>query len=68
VADKTTKAPFPPDANVGALLAGALGRRGLFTRLIGETICLAPPLVTTEQQIDRIIEVIGAAVAEVVPE
>ena len=26
--------------------------RGLFTRMLGDIICLAPPLVTTDEQID----------------
>ena len=42
-------------------------KRGLLSRIrpgqggdhpIGDTICLAPPLVVTEAQVDRIVEVL----------
>jgi putrescine---pyruvate transaminase len=62
VADKATRQPFPPEANVGPRVANELLKRGLFTRMVGETICLAPPLVTMPEQIDRIVEIIGEAV------
>jgi len=62
VADKATRQPFPPEANVGPRVANELLKRGLFTRMVGETICLAPPLVTMPEQIDRIVEIIGESV------
>ena len=55
------KAPAAPPAK----------KRGLFTRNrggvkapfpIGDTICLAPPLVTTEQEIDRIVAILHEAI------
>ncbi|HJZ48512.1 MAG TPA: aspartate aminotransferase family protein, partial [Roseiflexaceae bacterium] len=62
VADKATKQPCPPAANVGPRVANEMLARGLFTRVVGETICLAPPLVTSEEQVDRIVEVVGQAI------
>ena len=53
VTDKTTKAPA---LQVGGKVVGEARRRGLITRIrtgqggdhpIGDTICLAPPLVIT---------------------
>jgi adenosylmethionine-8-amino-7-oxononanoate aminotransferase len=37
-------------------------RRGLWTRVVGDTICLAPPLMTSEDEIDRIVASVGAAI------
>jgi putrescine---pyruvate transaminase len=62
VSDKATKQPCAPAANVGPRAAAEMLKRGLFTRVVGETICLAPPLVSSEEQVDRIIEVVGAAI------
>src|SRR5262249_32555022 len=62
VADKATKQTCPPAANVGPRVANEMLARGLFTRVVGETICLAPPLVTSEEQVDRIVEVVGQAI------
>ena len=66
VADRSTRAPFDIGQKVGPRLQKALRERGLITRLKGESILLAPPLVTTPEQIDRIIEVVGASTREVV--
>ena len=61
VADQATKQPFAPASGVAGRLTNELLKRGLFTRTIGETICLAPPLVSTEEQIDRIVAIVGEA-------
>ena len=66
VADKATKQAFAPAAQVGPRVAAEMLRRGLFTRMLGEIICLAPPLVSTPEQVDRIVEVIGESVAAVI--
>lgn len=66
VADKATKQAFAPAAQVGPRVAAEMLRRGLFTRMLGEIICLAPPLVSTPEQVDRIVEVIGELVAAVI--
>jgi putrescine aminotransferase len=62
VADKATRQPCLPEANVGARVAGEMLRRGLFTRVVGETICLAPPLVTSREQVDRIVAIVGESI------
>ena len=63
VADKASKQAFPAEANVGLRVGAELTRRGVFTRAVGDSICFAPPLVTTEQQIDRIVEALGEAIS-----
>ena len=55
VADKASKEPFPTAANVGARVLQELTRRGLYTRVVGDTICIAPPLITPVETIDRIV-------------
>jgi putrescine aminotransferase len=65
VADKATKAAYPAADNIGVKVQKAMAERGLFTRVVGDTICLAPPLVTTDEQIDRIVAIVGDAVEAV---
>ncbi len=62
VADTATKAPFPASANVGARVQKEMTARGLFTRVVGDTICLAPPLITSYEQIDQIVSIIADAI------
>ena len=62
VADKATKAPFPTDAKVGPRMHQEMTQRGLFTRMRGEVVCLAPPLVTTPEQVDRMVEILHDAI------
>ncbi len=63
VADKTTKTQFPPEAQLSQRLYDALLERGLYTRVLFDCICLAPPLVTSEAEIDRMT----AIIAETIP-
>jgi putrescine aminotransferase len=62
VQDKATKAPYPAAAKVGGRLQKEMLKRGLYTRVRGDIICLAPPLVTTAEQVDRIVEVLWDAI------
>jgi adenosylmethionine-8-amino-7-oxononanoate aminotransferase len=65
VADKTTKQLFPPSAGVTQKLTEALLDRGLYTRVALDCICLAPPLMTSDDIIDRIVETVRDAVPAV---
>ena len=67
VQDKATKAEFPATDNIGVKVHAATQQRGLFSRLRGDVFCLAPPVVTTTEQLDRIVEILAAAIAEVLP-
>ena len=40
-------------------LTDALLDRGLYTRVAIDCICLAPPLVIEEDELDRIVDIIG---------
>ncbi len=62
VQDVATRAPFPPSAGIGPKLARAMRDRGVVTRVKGESILFAPPLVVTEEQADRMVDVTGDAI------
>ncbi|MBF6599562.1 MAG: aspartate aminotransferase family protein [Dehalococcoidia bacterium] len=63
-ADKQSRASL--GAGVGAKLLSALRERGVITRVKGDSILFAPPLVTSEEQIDHIVNATGDAIDEVV--
>ena len=66
VADKTTKALHPPEAQMTQRLTDELLARGLYTRVALDCICIAPPLVIAEAELDRLVDVIGETVAALV--
>ena len=63
VSERGRKTPFAPKLKAGETLRRALEERGLFTRARGDVILLSPPLVTREDQIDRIVEIFRGALA-----
>ena len=68
VRDKATKQQFPPEAGLTQKLTDALLDRGLYTRVAMDCICLAPPLVTTDAELDRIVNIVGETITAVVPQ
>ncbi len=68
VADRATKASFDPAKNVIGRVKAEMEARGLFTRVVRDIILLAPPLVITEAQVDRIVEIVGAGIHAVLPD
>jgi len=67
VEDRKTRKLFDPGEKVGERLRNEMTKRGLITRVRGDLIFLAPPLVTTDEQIDRIVEITREAIEAVVP-
>jgi adenosylmethionine-8-amino-7-oxononanoate aminotransferase len=65
VRDKATKQQFPPEAGLTQKLTDAMLDRGLYTRVVMDCICLAPPLVTTDAEIDRIVNIVGETIPAV---
>ena len=63
VADRETKTP----AGIGNKVRQACLERGLFTRIKGDILMLAPPLVINEAEVDQIIEIVREAIREVGP-
>ena len=65
VADKRTKAEFPAEEQVGPRVHQATQDRGMFSRLRGDVYNFGPCFVTTEAQIDRMVEVLGDSIVSV---
>lgn len=68
VADRATKAAFDPAKNVIGRVRKELEARGLFTRVVRDIILLAPPLVITEAQVDRIVQILWEGIRAVLPD
>lgn len=66
VADKATKALHPPETQMTQRLTDELLARGLYTRVALDCICIAPPLVIAEAELDRLVDIIGETVSAVV--
>ena len=70
--DRNTKAPA---LGVGARLTREALARGLVLRVrpgganppVGDTICLAPPLMTPPEVLDRIPQILRAAISAAIP-
>jgi putrescine---pyruvate transaminase len=62
VADKNTKELFPPQAGLAQKLTNAMLERGLYTRVAMDCICLAPPLMTSDALLDRIVDTLADAI------
>jgi adenosylmethionine-8-amino-7-oxononanoate aminotransferase len=74
VEDRETKKNFAADRKVGARLQAEMARRGVITRtrpspgpdpLPGDATFFAPPLVITEAEIDRLVDVTRESVRAV---
>lgn len=66
VQDKSTKTEFPVEEKVGSRVHAAAQKRGLFSRLRGESVfCLAPPVMTPVPLLERIVDTMADSIAEV---
>jgi adenosylmethionine-8-amino-7-oxononanoate aminotransferase len=61
VSNRETKAA----ANIGDDVREACTDRGLFTRNKGDILSLSPPLVINEDEVDKMVEIIGEAIEAV---
>jgi L-2,4-diaminobutyrate transaminase len=70
VADRETRTRFNPSLKVGARISKAARDRGLIARAMphGDILGFAPPLVTSRQEIDEIVEIAAAAARQVMDE
>ena len=66
VADKTTRSLFPAEAAMTQKLTEAMLERGVYTRVAMDCICIAPPLITTDAQLDQIVDTVRDAVTYVI--
>lgn len=60
VADRQTKAPFPPAAGVAAYAGQRALAHGVLTRALGDAVNMCPPLIIEAPQIDALFDGIRA--------
>ena len=65
VKDKATGEEFDASEKIGPKVHQAGVERGLFSRVRGDVYCLAPPIITTEAQLDQIVEILKDSITEV---
>lgn len=65
VADKALKTPLPADLQVSERLANAALRNGLIVRPLGASIVIAPPFISTEEDIDEIFQLLEGSLGSV---
>ena len=65
VADRSTRAPFDPSDTVGPRMLKEMRKRGILTRVKGESILFAPPLIVEAAQVDRIITALEESILAV---
>lgn len=68
VADKKSKALFPPEAQIGERIANAAQKRGVLVRPIGHLNVLSPPLILTRADIDTLVAVLRESIEETAAE
>ncbi len=62
VTDKESRTPSDPAGSAGARVIREMRQRGVITRAKGDSVLLAPPLITSPEQIDQIVEVVSEAI------
>jgi adenosylmethionine-8-amino-7-oxononanoate aminotransferase len=73
VADRATRAPFPPQANFGQRVCDLAFERGLILYpghggvdgTAGDHLMVAPPFVIAEQEIDQVAQVLRETISDV---
>ena len=65
VADRETKAGFPPEAKIPARLNEKFRDRGLILRTVSDTISIGPPLCITRAEVDEIVHAIDLTLWEI---
>lgn len=60
-ADKQTKAPFPPEAAIGAWIQNRAMEYGVIVRAIANCVALCPPLIVEREHIDKLVNGLARA-------
>ncbi len=63
VRDPQTHEPFPEALGVGGHCRDVAREEGLLVRAVGDTVCMSPPLIITEPEIDLLIEKLKVAIS-----
>ena len=64
VKDRATKEAFPKELGVGAYCMDRCYEHGLIVRAIGDNVCVCPPLIISENQIDEMFSKLELALDE----
>jgi adenosylmethionine-8-amino-7-oxononanoate aminotransferase len=59
VKDRATKEHFDAKDGIGSRIHSATVERGMFSRVRGDVYCLAPPIVTSEETIDKAVGILA---------
>ena len=62
VEDKVTKKPFDASVGAGTKVLKDCYKRGLVSRTRGDIYCVAPPFVTSDAQLDQIVNILGESI------
>lgn len=65
VKDQSNGEEFDASEKIGPKVHQAGVQRGLFSRVRGDVYCLAPPIITSEQQLDQIVDILNDSIKEV---
>jgi adenosylmethionine-8-amino-7-oxononanoate aminotransferase len=65
VADKASKSPLPANLQVSERLANEALRNGLIVRPLGASIVIAPPFISTAEDIDEIFQLLKCSLDRV---
>lgn len=65
VEDRDSRKVFDPERKIGDQMHAEVVKRGLWTRSRGDVFCLAPPLTTTNEEVDRIVEILDESLSAV---
>ncbi len=63
--DAETRKKFDPALKMGDKVHNEVASRGLWTRAREDVYCLAPPLTTTRDEVDRIVEILDKSITAV---
>jgi len=64
VSDRATRSPYPDDNLLCRAVGRTARRNGLIGRMGDHTYVLAPPLTSTEEEIDEMLDILDASIAE----
>jgi len=65
VKDRKTKEPFPSEVGFGVRVGKAAIEKGLIMRADPNWVALAPPLIMSAEEADRMMDIFSSCVTEV---
>ncbi|MCP4007154.1 MAG: adenosylmethionine--8-amino-7-oxononanoate transaminase [bacterium] len=65
VRDRETRESFDPGDRVGHLVCMAMRKHGIILRPLADTVVIMPPLSTTPEELDKLVESLAACIVEV---